>query len=651
MAQPPTMHSGMGHRTSETSLNSYEQSSSNHGYNRAYGPSAGAGIGGAAAGAAGSRGYAQATSSSYSSTPRYASPANVSPQQTGSPRFSPAETMPLREGVRGGSGPLQGIDESDLDDQLHTFTAADRKDLSTPFDITSWRGWANGLTLFVLMAGFIVLFAGYPIIDWAYNNEASSGGNTPGFNLGGVNASGQVPQMPADFPSMIDPDTPEDVKKRTGFDGEEWTLVFSDEFNKEGRTFYPGDDPFFTAVDIHYWPTNDFEWYDPGQVTTKDGHLLLTIEQIPTNNLMFRSGMIQSWNQLCFSHNAYFEARVSLPGHNDIGGFWPGVWTMGNLGRPGYGGTTEGLWPYSYDSCDVGIMPNQTWLNGTGPEATLTTGQVDDRQGYKGTLSFLPGQKLSKCNCDWDTHPGPKGVGRGSVEIDMIEAQIDLDVGHGEVSQSAQFAPFDDHYQFYNKSGFKIFNEDVTKPNTYLGGVFQQCVSCLSYTHDSIYHDNQVEGRPTADGSSEPFGVFGFEYVADYEHRKDGYVTWVNQGKQSWWMNYDTVQPNKKVGVGQRLIAEEPMALIFNLGMSNNFQNVDFRNMNFPNYMRIDYIRVWQKESGLVGCDPDDRPTAAYIDKYKDIYNNPNYTTWAQAGQKFPMNEMTHPGCKPRDDE
>jgi hypothetical protein len=34
---------------------------------------------------------------------------------------------------------------------------------------------------------------------------------------------------------------------------------------------------------------------------------------------------------------------VSLPGNNRIGGFWPGVWTMGNLGRAGYGATTEGV--------------------------------------------------------------------------------------------------------------------------------------------------------------------------------------------------------------------------------------------------------------------------------------------------------------------
>ena len=53
-------------------------------------------------------------------------------------------------------------------------------------------------------------------------------------------------------------------------------LVWSDEFNVDGRTFYPGqarfvvaalpsnnvclgDDPYWEAVDLHYWQTSDKE--------------------------------------------------------------------------------------------------------------------------------------------------------------------------------------------------------------------------------------------------------------------------------------------------------------------------------------------------------------------------------------------------------
>ena len=52
----------------------------------------------------------------------------------------------------------------------------------------------------------------------------------------------------------IDPDTPDDVRIKTGWTSEgEFTLVFSDEFNTDYRTFHPGDDPFWEAVDLHYW--------------------------------------------------------------------------------------------------------------------------------------------------------------------------------------------------------------------------------------------------------------------------------------------------------------------------------------------------------------------------------------------------------------
>ena len=96
---------------------------------------------------------------------------------------------------------------------------------------------------------------------------------------------------------------------------------------------------------------------------------------------------------------------------------------MGNLGRAGYGASLDGLWPYSYDSCDVGTLPNQT-LNGLPVTATVNG---DPSRG--GALSYLPGQRLSRCTCKGESHPGPKHsdgtfVGRAAPEIDIFEAQV-----------------------------------------------------------------------------------------------------------------------------------------------------------------------------------------------------------------------------------
>jgi len=44
---------------------------------------------------------------------------------------------------------------------------------------------------------------------------------------------------------------------------------FSDEFETDGRSFYPGDDPYFTAVDLWYGVTQDLEVCLP-QTEVKD---------------------------------------------------------------------------------------------------------------------------------------------------------------------------------------------------------------------------------------------------------------------------------------------------------------------------------------------------------------------------------------------
>ena len=88
----------------------------------------------------------------------------------------------------------------------------------------------------------------YPVVSGAIYGAMSRNG---GFNLGGINATGQI--MEGRF-SLIDKDTPRDVYTKTSpYDGRQLQLVFSDEFNVDGRTFWPGDDPFWEAVDLWYW--------------------------------------------------------------------------------------------------------------------------------------------------------------------------------------------------------------------------------------------------------------------------------------------------------------------------------------------------------------------------------------------------------------
>ncbi|KAJ7028462.1 glycoside hydrolase family 16 protein [Mycena alexandri] len=526
-----------------------------------------------------------------------------------------------RGSIGGGYGPYAWEKNLELDDALHNPDPVRDARLDRSFDIFSARGWANAIALIVLLGGLLALFAGYPIIS----HFAHPSPPIKGFNLGGINASGQVPEL-TNFPSLIDPNTPESAYSYTGTDGQKYGLVFSDEFNVEGRTFYPGDDPYWEAVDLHYWPTGDLEWYDPGTVTTKNGKLVITLSEVENHNLNFQSGMIQSWNKLCIT-TGYIEVSISLPGAPTQVGFWPGAWTMGNLGRAGYGATTEGMWPYSYDSCDLGTFPNQT-NHDDAPPSTVTD-----------ELSFLPGQRLSACTCPGSDHPGPStSVGRGVPEIDIIEALVEIDGTapnfRGQVSQSYQVAPYNAGRQFNNASAATpIQNASITKFNHYMGDQFQQTVSAVTYIDSTFY------------GGSE-YAAYGLEWLSDPTKRETGFINWYSDGAITWTLTPDTIGPDNTSLVSSRLISEEPMYMIFNLGISPSFQGPDFQHLVFPAEMLIDYVRVYQLPSTKDGltCDPPNYPTQDYINGHIEAYMNPNLTTWAQAGYTFPRNSL-YDGC------
>ncbi len=136
----------------------------------------------------------------------------------------------------------------------------------------------------------------------------------------------------------------------------------------------------------------------------------------------------------------------------------------------------------------------------------------------------------------------------------MLEAQIVVAEGQGQVSQSAQFAPYDDYYSPVDNSttSFIQYDKSITATNSYLGGYYQQALSSLTMVDSAIYYN----------GGSGQFRTFGFEYASDFTDRSKGYVTWYSQGKESWTMKATAVAPNPRTQIGQRLVAEEPMALV-----------------------------------------------------------------------------------------
>ena len=148
----------------------------------------------------------------------------------------------------------------------------------------------------------------------------------------------------------IDPDTPDDARKimsypiRAGWTNDqerEFQLVFSDEFESEGRTLNDGHDPRWTALHGDDLTNNPLHWYSHDAVKTSNGVLNITLDvhpktftytdmtrgtsKVPPKNTKinitkeFRSGMVQSWNKFCFI-GGIIEISAKLPGDSRTGG-------------------------------------------------------------------------------------------------------------------------------------------------------------------------------------------------------------------------------------------------------------------------------------------------------------------------------------------
>ncbi|EDO15916.1 hypothetical protein Kpol_480p3 [Vanderwaltozyma polyspora DSM 70294] len=542
----------------------------------------------------------------YSSSPGMVS--NSSFLSSSNP-FVPEQDFSPFGGYPATSFPLH-IDEKEDDDYLHNpdpeeEARLDRKRFSEDFkhmDKRSAGGWVG--IIFLFMAG-IFIFIVLPAVTFTGVIDHTSPAPR---NVTDYLTAYQYPQLASIRTSLVDPDTPSTAKTRTAKDGSSWKLVFSDEFNAEGRTFYDGDDQFWTAPDIHYDATKDLEWYSPDAVTTKNGTLKLRMDAFKNHDLYYRSGMVQSWNKMCFTQGA-LEVSANLPNYGRVTGLWPGLWTMGNLARPGYLGSTEGLWPYSYEGCDAGITPNQSSFDG---------------------ISYLPGQRLSVCTCDGEDHPN-QGTGRGAPEIDILEAEADTTIGVGVASQSLQIAPFDVWY-IPDYEFIEIYNFTTTTMNSYCGGPLQQAVSAVTTLNTTWYQFGPEGGY---------YQKYAIEYLNDKEN---GYLRWFVGDVPTFTIYSKALHPNGNID--WRYISREPMSIIMNLGISNNWAYIDWQSIYFPVTMSIDYVRLYQPSNAVnIDCDPDSHPTYDYIESHLNAYHNPNLTSWEEAGYSFPKNILTG-NCK-----
>lgn len=167
--------------------------------------------------------------------------------------------------------------------------------------------------------------------------------------------------------------------------------------------------------------------------------------------------------------------------------------------------------------------------------------------------------------------------------------QVDY-TGVGSTSQSIQFAPIDAGYSWKNETPETVmFNESITFQNIWHGSVNQESASVITLADETSYGGNG-------------YSTFGFEY----DPGPNGRITWAMNATPTWQLNAEAIGPNAAAGIGQRLISEEPMSIVLNLAISEKFQPPEWGKIKFPGTLYIDYVRVYQKGTPKISCDPAD---------------------------------------------
>lgn len=144
----------------------------------------------------------------------------------------------------------------------------------------------------------------------------------------------------------------------------------------------------------------------------------------------------------------------------------------------------------------------------------------------------------------------------------------------------------------------------------WMGSVNQESASVITLTDDTSfdgagYLNFAYEYDPGAEGKScSAFLGFPCQYYLSTDLSPTGRITWAVNNTPSWEIHASAIGPNADTQIGQRLISEEPMSIVLNLGISNSFQTPQWDKIRFPGTLRIDYVRVYQKGDSRVGCDP-----------------------------------------------
>lgn len=437
----------------------------------------------------------------------------------------------------------------------------------------------------------------------------------------------------------VDPDTAaEHLTQMSLVDGHALTLVMSDEFNVDGRTFNDGHDPRWVALNKNDYTNNALHFYDETYAVTEHGTLNLTTAaahshfmgmddksgKLVQRTKNFKSAMVQGWNKFCFT-GGVVEVRAQLPGKWNVGGFWPAIWLMGNLARATYVGSSDWVWPWSFDACDRALQPKQ---------------------------------RFSACN-PYPHYNLEADRGRGAPEIDLLEAmpgylpQTPTGIYQPYFSSSLQIAPGDDSPGRPQKGGYPRKGSwyegmeygNRTEQNVFFfGSMTTKPTPLRSYQADALSGNTQMDGNVGhGNGFWSEMHTWRVEWQlpASDGSKGLGYLRWYYDDRFIYSVPGATLMDK----MGSK-IPSEPSYLILNTAMSSTwgfpegspsgcpagcdcacYDCLDktgkctcgfasgFCDM-LPGQFLVDFVRVYQNAEDpheKVGCSTPERPTSTWI--------------------------------------
>lgn len=224
------------------------------------------------------------------------------------------------------------------------------------------------------------------------------------------------------------------------------------------------------------------------------------------------------------------ELSAQLPGKWDIGGMWPAIWLLGNLARATFVGSSNNVWPWSFDECDPDLQSQQ---------------------------------RFSACNLI--NHYGLNSKqGRGAPEIDIFEAMsgneklINTPIHRPYLSTSYQVAPAIQNYRPMTAQQPDApelwYNHGLEYHGNTSLNIFFYGMNLEGAFKDESYIADAVSANSDLDASFfESLHKYRLEWQPSTPGEEDGYIKWFIDDELRFGIHASALN---KTGAA---IPEEPM--------------------------------------------------------------------------------------------